>query len=141
MKETIKRLILKRKAWLVLILITIMPIQPASAAKWVYVGTLNLSSGESRTDYVDADSIAKDRANGGITFWMMSETKDSVATLRTMKKYITKSGQVKCLEWHVYDLENRELMYYLKPEPDWDYPEEFSLLYHAVEIVWKHIGE
>ncbi|MCL6590453.1 MAG: hypothetical protein K6U80_10910 [Firmicutes bacterium] len=129
---------MKRKIWFVIILIIILSIQPAFAANWVLVGTLTLSSGESRTDYVDLDSIAKDKAGGGITFWVMSETKDSALTLRKMAKYITQSDQVRCLEWHVYDLENRELMNYLKPEPDWEYPEEFSLLYRAVEIAWEH---
>jgi hypothetical protein len=128
--------VMKRKIWFVIILIIILSVQPVSAANWVLTGTLTLSSGESRTDYVDLDSIAKDKANGGITFWVMSETKDSANTLRKMAKYITQSGRVKCLEWHVYDRENRELMNYLKPETDWEYPEEFSLLYRAIEIVW-----
>lgn len=130
---------MKRKIWFVIILIIILSIQTAFAANWVLVGTLTLSSGESRTDYVDLDSIAKDKASGGITFWVMSETKDSTRALRKMAKYITQSDQVRCLEWHVYDLENRELMNYLKPDPDWEYPEEFSLLYRAVEIVWEHV--
>jgi hypothetical protein len=130
---------MKRKNWFVIILIIILSVQPVSAANWIHVGTLTLSSGESRTDYVDLDSIAKDKASGGIIFWAMSETKDSTRTLRKTAKYITQSDQVRCLEWHVYDLENRELMNYLKPEPDWEYPEEFSLLYRAVEIVWEHV--
>ncbi|MGE5559121.1 MAG: hypothetical protein ACM3WV_11030 [Bacillota bacterium] len=125
----------------ILMLMAVLFIQPAYAANWVLVGTLTLSSGESRTDYVDLDSIAKDKADGGITFWVMSETKDSDLTLRKMAKYITRSDKVRCLEWHVYDPENHELMYSLKPEADWEYPEDFSLLYRAVEIVWEHAGQ
>ena len=111
----------------------------ALAAKWVLVGTLTLSSGDSRVDYVDVENVFKDPKSGAIVFWVMSETKSSVQTLRKTTKYLTTmDGCTKKLEWHVYDANNSEIMRSLQPEQDGEYPEEFTLLARAIDIAWEN---
>ena len=45
----------------------------AFATNWQYVGTLSLSSGEVRKDYLDIDTIVSDKENQTITYWVLSE--------------------------------------------------------------------
>jgi hypothetical protein len=132
--------------YMIIIFMTILIIFSAKnlafATNWQYVGTLSLSSGEVRKDYLDIDTIVSDKENQTITYWVLSEVTDAHMTIKTTKKYLTKLDALrssKVLEWHGYDNENQEILYSKTPSDSWEYPEDVSLLSRAIDMAIDHI--
>ncbi|HEK86336.1 MAG: hypothetical protein ACPLZD_07300 [Candidatus Saccharicenans sp.] len=115
----------------------------ALATNWQYVGTLSLSSGEVRKDYIDFDTIVADKDNKTITYWVLSEVTHSSLTTKITKKYLTKMDDIllatKLLEWHGYDDKNQEVVFDNKPSDSWEYPEDISLLMRAIDMARDQI--
>jgi hypothetical protein len=125
------------------IMFSFSKVNSALATNWLYVGTLTLSSGEIRKDYVDADSVVYDKNDHTMKFWVLSEINFGKNIIKGMKRYSTDIKDIllptKVLEYKVFSDNNNLIMENKNPSTIIDYPEDVSLLGRAIDIAEDYI--
>jgi hypothetical protein len=110
----------------------------ALATNWQYVGTLTLSSGEIRKDYVDADSVVYDKNDHTMKFWVLSEFHFDKDIIKGMKRYSTDIKDIllptKVLEYKTFSDNDNLILEGKTPSTIIDYPEDVSLLGRAIDM-------
>lgn len=116
------------------------------ATDWKLVGTLSLSSGQVRKEFIDLETIVYNKENNTATYWLLGEVTIYGMTMKTLVRYISKLDglkETKTLEYHVYDDEGNEGI--RSPEDFVDtlpkYPEDISLISRAIEMVKEKLEE
>jgi hypothetical protein len=125
------------------IMFSFSKVNSALATNWLYVGTLTLSSGEIRKDYVDADSVVYDKNDHTMKFWVLSEINFGKDIIKGLKRYSTNINDAlrptKVLEYKVFSDNNNLIMEDKNPSTIIDYPEDVSLLGRAIDIAEDYI--
>jgi hypothetical protein len=141
-----KRIILKIKLLLVLcfaIFFAFLNSDFAFATCWQYVGTLTLSSGEVRKDYVDADSVVYDKNDHTMKFWVLSEVHFDKDIIKSLKRYSTDINNIllptRLLEYKTFSDNNDLILEDKTPSTIIDYPEDISLLARAIDIAEDYV--
>ncbi|AEE14995.1 hypothetical protein Thena_1379 [Thermodesulfobium narugense DSM 14796] len=115
----------------------------ALATNWQYVGTLTLSSGEVRKDYVDADSVVYDKNDHTMKFWVLSEVHFDKDVIKSLKRYSTDISDIllptRMLEYKTFSDNNTIILENRTPSTIIDYPEDISLLSRAIDIAEDYI--
>lgn len=115
----------------------------ALATSWQYVGTLTLSSGEVRKDYVDADSVVYDKNDHTMKFWILSEVHFDKDIIKSLKRYSTDTNNIllptRLLEFKAFSDDSTLVMEDKTPSTIIDYPEDISLLSRAIDMAKGYI--
>lgn len=115
----------------------------ALATSWQYVGTLTLSSGEVRKDYVDADSVVYDKNDHTMKFWILSEVHFDKDIIKSLKRYSTDTKNIllptRLLEYKVFSDDSTLVMEDKTPSTIIDYPEDISLISRAIDMAEGYI--
>ncbi|AWB10694.1 hypothetical protein TDSAC_1354 [Thermodesulfobium acidiphilum] len=115
----------------------------AFATNWQYVGTLTLSSGEVRKDYVDADSVVYDKNDHTMKFWVLSEIHFDKDVVKSLKRYSTDIKDIllptRMLEYKTFSENNILILEDKTPSTIINYPEDVSLLGRAIDIAEDYI--
>ncbi len=115
----------------------------ALATSWQYVGTLTLSSGEVRKDYVDADSVVYDKSDHTMKFWVLSEIHFDKDVIKSLKRYSTDIKDIllptRMLEYKTFSDDSTLILEDKTPSTIIDYSEDVSLLRRAIEMAEDYI--
>ncbi|MEO1783688.1 hypothetical protein V4762_01275 [Thermodesulfobium sp. 4217-1] len=115
----------------------------ALATSWQYVGTLTLSSGEIRKDYVDADSVVYDKNDHTMKFWVLSEVHFDKDVIKSLKRYSTDINDIllptRMLEYKTFSDNSTLILEDKTPSTIIDYPEDVSLLGRAIDMAEGYI--